>query len=155
MGGRKCKCQQTRRIVIFRKAPETRRVGLTVNGEYHQFNVGSEAGEISRGIRCLGRPRGDPGAHGHEGLLRQRRVRRLRGHHGREAGALLQGPNGRVRGEGGHHHRGPEGPKTGELDPLQQAFIDHTAFQCGFCTPGMIMTARALLNGTPHPRRKR
>jgi carbon-monoxide dehydrogenase small subunit len=40
---------------------------------------------------------------------------------------------------------------TGELDPLQQAFIDHTAFQCGFCTPGIIMTAKALLNENPHP----
>ena len=42
-------------------------------------------------------------------------------------------------------------PLTGKLDPLQQAFIDHTAFQCGFCTPGMIMTAKALLNDNPHP----
>jgi aerobic carbon-monoxide dehydrogenase small subunit len=40
---------------------------------------------------------------------------------------------------------------TGDLDPLQQAFIDHTAFQCGFCTPGMIMTAKALLNENPSP----
>jgi aerobic carbon-monoxide dehydrogenase small subunit len=42
-------------------------------------------------------------------------------------------------------------PKTGVLDPLQQAFIDHAAFQCGFCTPGMIMTSKALLNENPHP----
>ena len=42
-------------------------------------------------------------------------------------------------------------PKTGELDPLQQAFVDYTAFQCGFCTPGMIMTSKALLNENPHP----
>jgi carbon-monoxide dehydrogenase small subunit len=41
--------------------------------------------------------------------------------------------------------------KTGKLDPLQQAFIDHTAFQCGFCTPGMIMSAKALLLGNPSP----
>ena len=41
--------------------------------------------------------------------------------------------------------------KTGELDPLQQAFLDHTAFQCGYCTPGMIMTSRALLDENPHP----
>ncbi len=41
--------------------------------------------------------------------------------------------------------------KTGTLDPLQQAFIDHTAFQCGFCTPGILMSAKALLaeNSTP------
>ncbi|HVN25322.1 MAG TPA: (2Fe-2S)-binding protein [Syntrophorhabdales bacterium] len=41
--------------------------------------------------------------------------------------------------------------ETGKLDPLQQAFIDHTAFQCGFCTPGMIVTARALLDKNPQP----
>ena len=41
--------------------------------------------------------------------------------------------------------------ETCELDPLQQAFVDHTAFQCGFCTPGIIMTAKALLNDNPHP----
>jgi aerobic carbon-monoxide dehydrogenase small subunit len=46
---------------------------------------------------------------------------------------------------------GLRNPNTGELDPLQQAFIDHTAFQCGFCTPGMIMTAKALLNDNPSP----
>jgi len=40
---------------------------------------------------------------------------------------------------------------TGALDPLQQAFIDHTAFQCGYCTPGMIMSAKALLNQNPSP----
>jgi carbon-monoxide dehydrogenase small subunit len=42
-------------------------------------------------------------------------------------------------------------PKTGELHPLQQSFIDHTAFQCGFCTPGMIMTSKALLDENPRP----
>lgn len=41
--------------------------------------------------------------------------------------------------------------ETGQLDPLQQSFIDHTAFQCGFCTPGMILSAKALLNETPSP----
>jgi len=42
-------------------------------------------------------------------------------------------------------------PKTGALDALQQSFIDHTAFQCGFCTPGMIMSAKALLNDKSSP----
>jgi carbon-monoxide dehydrogenase small subunit len=45
-------------------------------------------------------------------------------------------------------------PKTGNLDPLQQTFIDHTAFQCGFCTPGMIMSSKALLNDNPQPTEK-
>ena len=42
-------------------------------------------------------------------------------------------------------------PETGSLDPLQQAFIDHTAFQCGFCTPGILMSAKALLHENPSP----
>ncbi len=41
--------------------------------------------------------------------------------------------------------------KTGTLDPLQQAFVDHTAFQCGFCTPGILMSAKALLQENPSP----
>ena len=41
--------------------------------------------------------------------------------------------------------------QTEKLDPLQQAFIDNTAFQCGFCTPGIIMASRALLNKNPSP----
>lgn len=39
--------------------------------------------------------------------------------------------------------------ETGALDPLQQSFVEHTAFQCGFCTPGMIMNAKALLLEKP------
>lgn len=49
---------------------------------------------------------------------------------------------------------GLQDPETGRLDPLQQAFIDHTAFQCGFCTPGMILSAKALLDENPHPTEK-
>lgn len=40
---------------------------------------------------------------------------------------------------------------NGELDPLQQAFVEADAFQCGFCTSGQIMSLRALLNTTPNP----
>jgi len=41
--------------------------------------------------------------------------------------------------------------KNGKLDSLQQAFIDHAAFQCGYCTPGMIMASKALLERKPKP----
>jgi carbon-monoxide dehydrogenase small subunit len=37
------------------------------------------------------------------------------------------------------------------LHPLQQAFVDYNAVQCGFCTPGMILMASALLDENPHP----
>jgi len=41
--------------------------------------------------------------------------------------------------------------QNGKLDPLQEAFIKYGALQCGFCTPGFLMSARAFLNQSPHP----
>jgi len=41
--------------------------------------------------------------------------------------------------------------KNGQLHPLQQAFVDHGAIQCGFCTPGMLVSAKALLDENPKP----
>jgi aerobic-type carbon monoxide dehydrogenase small subunit (CoxS/CutS family) len=43
--------------------------------------------------------------------------------------------------------------KGDQLHPLQQAFIDHGAFQCGYCTPGMLLQAQALLAENPKPTR--
>ena len=39
--------------------------------------------------------------------------------------------------------------RSGKLDPVQESFVDHTAFQCGFCTPGMIMASKSLLDRNP------
>ncbi len=44
--------------------------------------------------------------------------------------------------------------KDGQLDPVQQAFIDYGGFQCGICTPGQIMAAKALLDHNPRPTRE-
>ena len=41
-----------------------------------------------------------------------------------------------------------------KLHPLQDAFVEHEALQCGFCTPGFLMTAKALLDSHPHPTRE-
>ena len=42
-------------------------------------------------------------------------------------------------------------PVTGSLHPIQQAFVEHMGFECGFCTPGMIMVTKALLDNNPNP----
>jgi carbon-monoxide dehydrogenase small subunit len=44
--------------------------------------------------------------------------------------------------------------KDGKLHPLQQAFLEHFAFQCGFCTPGMLLAAKALLDRNANPSRE-
>ena len=52
----------------------------------------------------------------------------------------------------GHDVRTVEGlASNGELDPVQQGFMQEHGLQCGFCTPGMMMTARWLLDRDPHP----
>lgn len=52
----------------------------------------------------------------------------------------------------GHEVRTVEGlERDGVLDPVQQGFVEEHGLQCGFCTPGMLMTARALLDENPNP----
>jgi len=48
-----------------------------------------------------------------------------------------------------------EGLAVGDrLSPIQEAFLEHGAVQCGFCIPGMVMSAQALLSANPHPSRE-
>jgi len=55
----------------------------------------------------------------------------------------------------GHHVTTIEGvAEKGKIHPLQAAFHEGGAIQCGFCTPGMILTAKALLDKNPHPDRQ-
>jgi carbon-monoxide dehydrogenase small subunit len=52
----------------------------------------------------------------------------------------------------GHEVRTVEGmARDGNLDPVQQGFVEEHGLQCGFCTPGMMLTARALLDQNPNP----
>ncbi|HVP10727.1 MAG TPA: (2Fe-2S)-binding protein [Phycisphaerae bacterium] len=60
-----------------------------------------------------------------------------------------------VRNANGREVRTIEGfSRNGELHPLQKAFLEHDALQCGFCTPGMILTAYSLLRENPQPTRE-
>lgn len=61
---------------------------------------------------------------------------------------LAEAAEGRAVGTAAGLAKGPA------LDPLQEAFMDHFAAQCGYCTPGMLVAARALLDRIPRPSRE-
>jgi len=134
-----------------KKGAETYRIRLTVNGQVHELEVGSESdqvkpyhtlaytlrqtlGLIGTKVSC------DSGACGSCTVLT-------------DGKAVLSCMTLTVECEGREITtiEGLSNPKTGKLDPLQQAFIDYTAFQCGFCTPGMIVSAKALFHENPSP----
>lgn len=129
----------------------TDRINLTVNGQLYRFEIGKEPGRVDPAhtlaytlretlgltgtkVSC------DNGACGCCTVLIDKK-------------AMLSCMTLTVECDGKHITtiEGLSDPKTGALDPLQQSFIDHTAFQCGFCTPGIIMSAKALLAENPSP----
>ena len=133
------------------KEPEVRRIGLTVNGQYYQFNVGDEIGEISPTHALSWTLRETLGLTGtkvscNEGACGSCAIIM-------DGRAVLSCKVLTIECDKKTiiTIEGLADPKTGVLDPLQLAFIEHTAFQCGYCTPGMIMAARAFLNETPNP----
>ncbi|OPY65755.1 MAG: 4-hydroxybenzoyl-CoA reductase subunit gamma [Syntrophorhabdaceae bacterium PtaU1.Bin034] len=132
-------------------ARDTREIHLTVNGQTHALYVGSRPGEVepchtlSHTLReTLGltgtKISCDHGACGACTVIM-------------DGKAILSCKTLTVECDGKSVTtiEGLRDAKTGELDPLQQAFIDNTAFQCGFCTPGIIMTSKALLSKNPSP----
>jgi len=133
-----------------KKAPETRRVSLTVNGQAYDLDVGNLPDQV------------DPS---HTLAFTLRETLGLTGTKiacdGGACGCCTVLMNGKAvlscmtltiecSGKSITTIEGLSDP-SGELDPLQQAFIDETAFQCGFCTPGIIMSAKWLLGGHPSP----
>ena len=120
-------------------------VTMTVNGE--TSHPRDRAPPAPRPLPAR-RPRPDR----HPLGLRHQQLRHLRGPDGRRAGEVLH----RARRDGRRarrpHGRGPRA--DGVLDPVQQGFMEEHGLQCGFCTPGMMMTARALLDREPGPGRR-
>jgi carbon-monoxide dehydrogenase small subunit len=132
-------------------ARDTREIHLTVNGQNHVLNVGSRPGEVEPCHTLSHTLRETLGLTG----------TKISCDHG-ACGACTVIMDGKAilscktltiecDGKSVTTIEGLRDAKTGELDPLQQAFIDNTAFQCGFCTPGIIMTSKALLNKNPSP----
>ncbi|MBN1568317.1 MAG: (2Fe-2S)-binding protein [Acidobacteria bacterium] len=133
------------------KVAETKSIRLTVNGQMHELDVGSKPGQIDPAHTLVYTLRETLGLTGTKAACGQG-----------ACGACTVIMDGRAvnsckiltiecDGKSITTIEGLKDPKTGKLDPLQQAFIEHFAFQCGFCTPGIIMTTKALLAENPHP----
>jgi aerobic carbon-monoxide dehydrogenase small subunit len=126
-------------------------IQLTVNGESHELDIGNRTGQVDPTHTLLYTLRENLGLTGTKSscsqgacgcctvLMNSKAVLSCR--------ILTIECDGKIIST----VEGLRDPKTGTLDPLQQAFIDYAAFQCGFCTPGILMTAKALLNEKPHP----
>jgi carbon-monoxide dehydrogenase small subunit len=140
-----------KRSQASKKNPEAKSISLTINGRLYELEVGSEPdqtdpahtlahtlretlGLVGTKVSC------DHGACGCCTVLM-------------DGKATLSCMTLTVECDGRQITtiEGLSDPRTGRLDPLQQAFIDNTAFQCGFCTPGIIMSAKALLNENSSP----
>ncbi len=123
-------------------AAHTAAVALEVNGRVHRLTVGhhwSLLDVLREQLDLTGAKRGcDRGECGAcTVLLAGRPV------YSCQVLALQVGPRPVVTVEGlGQDHR---------LDPVQQAFLENDGAQCGYCTPGFVMAARALLDDNPHP----
>jgi carbon-monoxide dehydrogenase small subunit len=135
---------------VKKKDLETRRISLTVNGHVYELEIGSGPDQV------------DP-AHTLAHTLRE--TLGLTGTKiacdGGACGCCTVLMDGKpvlscmtltieCNGKSVTTIEGLSNPR-GELDPLQQAFVDETAFQCGFCTPGIIMSAKGLLHENPSP----
>ena len=129
----------------------TKSINLTVNGQVHELDIGARPGQIDPAHTLVYTLRETLGLTGTKAACGQG-----------ACGACTVIMDGKAvnsckiltiecEGKAITTIEGLRDPKTGELDPLQQAFITHAAFQCGFCTPGIIMTSKALLNENPHP----
>lgn len=132
-------------------SPGPRTITLMVNGETHELNVGSKPGEVEAFHTLAETLRDTLGLTGTKiscdnGACSICTVIM-------DGKAILSCKTLTVECDGKSITtiEGLADPKTGALDPLQQAFIDHAAYQCGFCTPGIIMTSKALLDRNPHP----
>ncbi len=129
----------------------TRSVNLTVNGQVYELDVGSRAGQVDPAHSLVFTLRETLGLTGTKSSCGQGACGACTVIMDSKAVLSCRILTIECDGKNITTVEGLRDPKTGALDPLQQAFIDYTAFQCGFCTPGMLMTSKALLNENPHP----
>jgi carbon-monoxide dehydrogenase small subunit len=134
-----------------KRPAELDRIKLTVNGEAFELHVGTNSGQVLPSHTLIHTLRETLGLCGAKLSCGQGACGACTVIMDGKAVLSCQILTVECHGKSVTTIEGLRDEKTGEIDPLQQAFIEHTAFQCGFCTPGMIMTAKALLNENPHP----
>ena len=123
--------------------PKKVHVQATINGKRDRVPVRAAAEPARSAARRAAADR-------QQGRLQQRQLRRLQRHARRPAGQLLPGLGVEVAGP--RRSTTIEGVATPQgLHPLQQKFLEHAALQCGICTPGFIVAAKALLDKNPKP----
>ena len=128
---------------------ERRNINLTLNGQPYQLEVGTGAGKVDPSDTLSFTLRETLGLTGTKVSCDDGACGGCTVHMDGEAVLSCMMLTIECDGKAITTIEGLKKPNTGKLDPLQQSFIDHTAFQCGYCTPGMIMSAKALLNENP------
>ena len=132
-----------------KKEPETQRISLTVNGQLFELEAGGEPDQVGSSHTLAHTLRETLGLTGTKVSCDHGACGACTVIMDEKAALSCMILTVECHGKKITTIEGLSDPKTGKLDPLQQSFIDHTAFQCGFCTPGIIMSAKALLNENP------
>jgi aerobic carbon-monoxide dehydrogenase small subunit len=138
-------------MVKKRNTSATQSIHLTVNGQEYELDIGMRTGQIDPAHTLVHTLRENLGLTGTKAACNQGACGACTVIMDSKAVNSCKILTIECDGKSITTIEGLRDPKTGELDPLQQAFITHAAFQCGFCTPGMIMTSKALLDENPHP----
>jgi carbon-monoxide dehydrogenase small subunit len=138
-------------VLWRKKVAETKSITLRVNGEAYELDVGSRPGQIDPSHTLAYTLRETLGLTGTKISCGQGACGACTVIMDSRAVPSCRILSIECDGKSITTVEGLRDPKTGALDPLQQAFIDYAAFQCGFCTPGMLMASKALLNENPHP----
>ncbi|NMA00761.1 MAG: (2Fe-2S)-binding protein [Clostridiaceae bacterium] len=129
----------------------SRNLNLTINGKMYEFTVGDRLGQIPENETLVDTLRDRLGLTGTKRSCGQGACGCCTVIIDGKAVASCLTLTVECEGKKITTIEGLADPVTGELDPIQKAFNEHNAFQCGFCTPGIIMSTKALLDANPNP----
>jgi carbon-monoxide dehydrogenase small subunit len=135
----------------MREVYMSRNLNLTINGKLYEFTVGNRLGQIPENETLVDTLRDRIGLTGTKRSCEQGACGCCTVIIDGKAVASCLTLTVECEGKKITTIEGLADPVTGKLDPIQEAFNNHNAFQCGFCTPGIIMSTKALLDANPNP----